>query len=150
MTSIRQGSVTIRTAILQAADHIEAHPSALAFFNGRVPDNISGDGCPLAWVGFFFGMEKDKPVAMRSHRMIQEMFPDSGYKALEAFFRRMDEFLPERLHFVWANNAKVCAKTLRKYADKYHPELTQPTKLDSAFVRFRNKLFASMGAYHGA
>lgn len=42
--------------LLKVAKHIEANPEAFEFSIYRVPDDLDGCGCILAWAGFFAGI----------------------------------------------------------------------------------------------
>lgn len=106
----------IRQAILAAADQIEAQPHRFAFGFVEIPrvkDKYAG-GCALGWIGTF-ALEKSP---WNSYSSVLPALgigdPSSGRES--TFYARMDQ-----INNKWRLDAKVCAKGLRKYADKYHP-----------------------------
>jgi len=108
---------TLRQAILQAADHLELHPETYDFMSVHIP-SCGTPGCVIGWVGYFLGVDPGKAIG---GEFLYET-PIMGVSS-HIFYTRLDAFLQPRS---WIVNASIAAATLRKYADLYHPEETQP------------------------
>jgi hypothetical protein len=119
----------MREAILRAADHIEEHPHQLDWSHGDLPKNSGGIGylghgvCPLAWIGEFTEGRTDfRDISIKlglkgSWEFYDEMDRLSGYYGnCKWYFSITRCFDPP-----WVTNARLCAETLRKFADKFFP-----------------------------
>jgi hypothetical protein len=117
----------MRDAILRAADYIEEHPHQLNWSHGDLPKNNGGIGylghgvCPLAWIGEFTeGCTGFRDVTiklgLKSLEFYDEMDRLSGYNEISPIHRWYVRGNPP-----WATNARLCAETLRKFADKFFP-----------------------------
>jgi hypothetical protein len=117
--------MNIRQAILKAADHIERNPHLFDFKVWLMPNDCGTPGCAIGWIGLFSGktFEKgcwdiDGPRPGVSANVCQ---PALGINA-EEFYSRMDCIdLQTAFEMRWRRNAENCARTLRLYADTYHP-----------------------------
>lgn len=110
----------IRTAILKAADHIEANPGSFDYSSLKVPD-CGTPGCALGWIAVFRGH------SARTHTGLRACFALEGDPAgvkSRVFYQRMDR-LSDRFKSKWREDAAICAHALRAYADKYHPAPAQ-------------------------
>ena len=128
----------IRQAILMAADFIEAHPAQHLFARGSVPSNLDDKGCPLAWAGYFFGDKSGSvagvPTTYRTGRLwwrkdAQNISAAMGLLHLQMFFDRMYQCCLDtgtEYRYIWHSDAGAAARSLRKYADKYHPAAKTP------------------------
>jgi hypothetical protein len=105
-------NVTIREAILRAADHIEANPGEFDFWSARTPDHpgCGTPGCALGWIQSFHGFR-----VCVGHGVFSGAAGALGVDEGD-FYERMMAF--DR---GWYRNAKRCACALRLYADKHHP-----------------------------
>ena len=107
--------MNIRNAILSTASLFEARPTSLDFTQYTVPPDPSRPSCPLALIGYYLDMKGtgDKVAKL----MIGT--GGTGITPQSSFFRRMDEIAGTNK---WIEDAAICAKTLRYYADMYHSE----------------------------
>ena len=114
--------MNIRQAILKAAASIEKNPDRFSFMSTDIPD-CGTPGCVLGWVGFHLKVPTDQDED-RYHLVVAKALGftcDDTCPILHEdtpFYDRMDSI--GRIN--WRRDAGDCAKTLRKYADKYHPE----------------------------
>lgn len=109
----------IRQAILKAADHIEATPNDFDFSASGIPHACGTPGCALGWIGHFLGLA-DKNAWHVSYTKASGALGVGHYE----FYTRMTEVEgggPNWEVGQWPLNAPACARTLRLYADKYHP-----------------------------
>lgn len=108
-------TVSIREAILRAADHIEANPGEFRFSSIRVPSGIGcgTPGCAIGWTAFFGGFDQT-PIGFRKCVVALVGVDDGG-----EFYDRMTRISGE--WSAWTRDANGCASALRLYADKYHP-----------------------------
>lgn len=95
----------IREAILKAADSIERNPCLFDFYTVRVPPDCHTPGCALGWIAFHWG-------APSFAALVEPMDVEEC-----AFYDRMDDLTSGG----WEDDPRVCARGLRKYADRYHP-----------------------------
>lgn len=110
--------MNIREAILKAADHIEANPSLFGFFVMRLPTDCGTPGCALGWIGHFLGAQyKDPYEAIYSSVPLSIGCRSAGWDHAGVLYGRMTE-----IEEGWETNARKCAKALRAYADRFHPE----------------------------
>lgn len=113
--------MNIREAILKAADHIERNPLDFDFWKTGVPGSCGTPGCALGWIGHFMGETNyfNDVCDVMGLGITKPHLPERGEFD---FYRRMDKIEgPAVLHGKWTNSAELCARTLRLYADKYHP-----------------------------
>jgi hypothetical protein len=106
--------MSIRDAILKAAAHIKRHPKEFRFMSISVPggEGCGTPGCASGWINFFQGSAS--PII--NARVL-------GVATDGEFYRRMDSTTIWN-HFIpglWEMSARACARSLRLYADKYHP-----------------------------
>lgn len=105
----------IREAILKSADHLEWNPGLFYFYTVRIPDDDCGSpGCVLGWIAFFLSVD---------FRSLEHVAESIGCKRTSIgfshdFYLRMDSLVPPS----WREDVALCAKGLRAYADKFHPE----------------------------
>jgi hypothetical protein len=123
----------MRTAILKAADSIEASPQLFAFESIVCPDAGCGTpGCALGWIGFHANAPKRDYIYNSSGSQI------SGYPFIgdladpigvtdQEFYSRMEDF-----NDYWSSDAVQCAKAMRQYADKFHPPKYEPVEYEYA------------------
>ena len=105
----------IREAILRAADSIEANLDLFDYYSTEYPKPDCGTpGCALGWIAFYDGARKGEVASYHGHEIL-------GVRCSSDFYRRMTELAGD--HKKWSKSAKGCAKTLRAYADKYHPKI---------------------------
>jgi hypothetical protein len=124
--------MSIRAAILQAADHIENQPTRFRFLVNHVPSVEDACGCALGWIGYFsnkyptntFGYSHLWGVTVenvaRDFLGIETPEHRALFSAVE-FYERMNVLCGAE-DDQWTASPKLCAKALRAYADKYHPE----------------------------
>jgi hypothetical protein len=109
--------MNIYEAIMKAADQIEEDPSSFRFSATGIPHACGTPGCALGWIGFYAGMRRQalKYVSFEDVARMLDL-------CSTVFYTRMDDltsgFLRNR--YWWRNEAATCAKSLRKYAEKYH------------------------------
>lgn len=105
----------IRQAIFKAADSIERHPTLFNFSSIEKPNHHCGTpGCAIGWIGYY-----TEGSARDPHDFFLKVMKRLGLRGLGAeFYHRMDSI--DGSNF-WRRRSDVCAATLRKYADKYHP-----------------------------
>lgn len=104
----------LRSAILQAADHIEKHPELFDYAEGLTP-HCGTQACAAGWIGAFYGLEEGADI---TDREASESMLGVDYWT---FDDRMDE-LNNKVEENWMRDAMACAQTLRLYADTYVPE----------------------------
>ena len=107
--------MNIRNAILSTASLYESRPASLDFTQYTVPPDPSRPSCPLALIGYYLDLKGDG--AKVAAAMIWK--DGTGITPQSSFFRRMDEIAGTNK---WIENAALCAKSLRYYADMYHAD----------------------------
>ena len=108
--------MNIRNAILKAADSIERYPQLFDFDSIYPPNADCGTpGCALGWIAYHLGI-KDW-IGAEDGRVYEEL----GI-AKNCCFPRLDTVCDSSNPFDWKYSPELCAKTLRLYADKYHPQ----------------------------
>lgn len=111
----------IYNAIMKAADQIEAHPEQFNFMSIDVPDGCGTPGCALGWITAFAGLRVRSCGGFDAAKV--QLGLGQGYGAASMFYARMDACLSWwdscRLKS-WRGDAETCAKTMRRYAKKYH------------------------------
>jgi hypothetical protein len=114
--------VNIRTAILKAADHIERNPKQFDYASVWQPDapNCGTPGCALGWIASFAKYKSSNKTFGCVARDLLGLLDDYGDGGDDAFYKRMGGIDED-----WNRNARICAATLREYADKYHPKKTK-------------------------
>lgn len=107
--------MNIRQAILRAADHIESYPAQFDFNQCAIPEDLScgTPGCALGWIAFFSGAIDACGLLEVTERL--------SMAEPSIFYRRMNQLDSENTGN-WMYSAKVCARNLRLYADKHHPQ----------------------------
>lgn len=113
--------MNIYNAIMAAADQIESHPKDFNFMSVKVPSpgSCGTPGCALGWITAFC----EKPVTVHGYLGICGSIKQLRVGYAGEFYERMDscETWWERvLMLSWRDSAERCAKTMRKYAAKYH------------------------------
>lgn len=123
----------IRGAILLAADYIEARPHEFNFLRSEIPDGCGTVGCAMGWIGHFLGL-KHNPRIRGVDRVgfVMGLEEDAPYPLDREglFYFRMCELcapeIKEAYYSVagwkWSHDAQSCARVLRLYANRYHPE----------------------------
>lgn len=116
--------MSIREAILKAADHIEANPHLYNFCFCLVPGMYGNQGCMMAWTAYFMGYAPGTCSQETAGEYL-------GVSTVE-FLGRTGKHGSRMV----AENA---VKDLRHYADKYHPAeaLTISSELDRIFADAR-------------
>lgn len=106
----------MRDAILQASFFLQEHPEKFRFRDIMVPRSERGTGCALGWIGYFSGQQ-----GHYVHTVSERLLGISDYR----FYFRMDwiAWMP-LIGGVWTTSGRACARTLRRYADKYFPDPT--------------------------
>ena len=109
--------MNIRNAILSTASLYESRPASLDFTQFTVPPDPARPSCPLALIGYYLDM---KPC-IDSSAVAARLIPDGreGFTAQSQFFHRLDAVVGTNK---WVDDAALCAKALRYYADMYHSE----------------------------
>lgn len=112
--------MNIRQAILKAADQIESNPHLFNFSKLTIPSGTPG--CALGWIGYYLGRENGEAIGCFSNVVGTEL-EALGVTSQCQFYDRMSALvpLPDTLRG-WRDDASLCAKGLRLYADQYHPE----------------------------
>lgn len=111
----------LRKAILKAATSIENNPKLFDFYTYDVVKPECGTaGCALGWVAFHqkIKLKKDPTQSSRGSRFIRTQTRQVIGCGEEEFYNRMDRIEPQ---IEWRNKASICARTLRGYANKFHP-----------------------------
>jgi len=126
----------IRQAILAAATSIEKNPDMFTFMSVDIP-GCGSPGCALGWVAYHMGMTNSEYgvgfIGVVSNRIAL---------GEENFYDRMNEFGRE-----WKYSAPHCAKALRLYADKHHPQAI-PESVLSLFKEQTHGVLQRMRANH--
>lgn len=99
--------VSVKQAVLLAADFIENNPESYYFGEDVKPTHCGGQGCMLGWIGFFAGAKE-----WRAYYISIEVLDT----AEDTFYARISE-LVNKSNFT--GSAKVAARGLRKYAEEY-------------------------------
>ena len=114
--------MNIRTAILKAADSIERHPELFDFDSTAIPD-CGTPGCALGWIAFHLGEYAFNTMPHKWNTMklgkalcLTDEASGINWAGLN-FYRRLSCIVSG-----WKDDASLCAKALRLYADKFHPE----------------------------
>jgi len=107
----------IRTALLKTANLFETKPASFDINATDLPD-CGTPGCILGWVGVMLG---DTNKAWWWTDSVYDAMginkgSSTGAEGDGIFYERM-----RVLGWAWADNAADCARTLRLYADRYHP-----------------------------
>ena len=125
--------MSIRDAILKAADHIERNPCSFDFWNNRIPKHCGSPGCVLGWIGFFAGLKDDIGSAQLAVTSYLNTNPQIFYSDLHDLVgdSNAERGLPgntERgflakhgLERGWKTNPSLAVEALRKYADWKFP-----------------------------
>ena len=111
--------MSIRQAILAAADSIEQYPDMFRFGSVNLPNHECGTpGCDLGWIAHHLGLESPWYFDEEEKRFfnLMEIEAKDWDAKEEVFYSRMNALSDN-----WRNNADDSAIALRLYADKYHP-----------------------------
>ena len=103
----------IRTAILKAADRIESNPAAYSFVRSGKP-GCGSPGCLMGWIGFYAGVSEDRRNAATYASQVAQQLFGMGHWSQAVY-------LITSHASGYAKDAKVAARLLRAYANKYHP-----------------------------
>lgn len=103
--------MNIRNAILSAADSIENNPSLYEFGSCDIASPDCGTpGCALGWIGLHLGLQESDNLYAVCDAI--------GAKCTVCFYALSEAVGSKK----WYHSADECAKALRLYADKYHPQ----------------------------
>jgi len=107
--------VSMRDAILAAADHIERKPFSYDFGSVDIPaaPGCGTPGCALGWIHTFSHIQGIGKLRDTIDAGILFGISDS------VFYTRMTNFSED-----WRSSAKEAAYALRQYANQYFPEAT--------------------------
>ena len=112
----RTADPQLKAGILKAADFIEANPNQFDFGETDVPHTCDSPGCALGWIHHFSGI---KGVAY-GRQLIQYVIDAEhlfGHGVSDQdFYDRMTELVGTAK---WRDEAALCAKGLRLYAEKF-------------------------------
>lgn len=122
----------IYDAIMAAADQIEKRPKTFNFGISEVPRSCGSPGCALGWIGHFLGVWQaiahgdvltEVAIRMGLHGVRGDWLLRSGQRI---FYARMGwlnghDCATQISWGAWTGDAALCAKTLRAYAEMYHP-----------------------------
>lgn len=126
-----------RTALLLAADQIEKDPTSFSFVEIDAP-KCGSPACALGWVFHFLGLygnhwtdvQEEAAKAIFPPGLPRPMRPASVWdddrlpkpSTLESwFYDEMDALTSGD----WRRKTSECVTGLRRFADKYHPEVEQ-------------------------
>lgn len=131
-----------REAILRAADHLAENPKRLDFSRVRMPQDPNDTGCVLGWIGYFMGAQPTMidglPYYLTRYNSLGSIERKLGWRYEGDFFDEMNKLQPfwEKVLMFrpWFINGKGCAKTLRRYADRYHPAAKRPRVTDTKII----------------
>jgi hypothetical protein len=105
--------MNIREAILKAADSIQAYPQLFNWSSVQTANPECGTpGCALGWIAFHAGVADSDFT-----KTCELMSIHRGEHG--TFYMRMNSVCGNPQ--TWKESAGECARTLRLYADKYHP-----------------------------
>lgn len=135
-------------AVMAAADHIETNPKEFDFSTYTQPKapNCGTPGCALGWIATFGKVPSENffptsAVGCWDRLELSRFMRDSEFDE-RSFYKRMNALAPAlknnnryehcwQAQFVWTQDPKVCADTLRKYAQKYLAPVEQPVATES-------------------
>lgn len=134
---VSASQVSVREAILKAADWIQEHPDSYNFMATEIP-HCGSKGCLIGWVGHFL----ERPAGENSWSDGCEKIMGIN---LEQFNKRLIEICKENGYeenCVWAyqTQPKQAARILIFYANQYHPakplkELPSGSEIVRAFLK---------------
>ncbi len=109
-------SVTLRQAILSAADHIESHPETFDFPETCVPHDCGSPGCALGWIAFAVGRRSGS-----CHTAVEDigLGVDHFYETMNALNSQFEQRTGDCSN--WMDEATLCATLMREYAEKHYP-----------------------------
>lgn len=122
--------MSIRQAILKAANSIEQNPDMFDFGSLYWPD-CGTPGCALGWISVYSGIEREE-FWTYSRDKLRELL---GISNSGQFYGRMINISN---HSNWSHSADKCAKALRLYADKYHPSESTHTGIPDSVLAIVN------------
>ncbi len=110
----RSELMSIREAMLKAADQIEQHPETFDFYSSNIP-GCGTPGCALGWTAAFrFGLSEGVDFFSGFDSLGRAVGFDNG----SDFYDQMNDIAGSS---DWTDEATLCASVMRQYADKYHP-----------------------------
>lgn len=113
----------IREAILKAVDWIQGNPSKFRYENTCQPTDCGSPGCAIGWIGYFSGFTYELPKYARGLVLVERDISTQLLKMSSVtFYLRLNA-----LGQGWMDDAAICARVLRLYADKYHPVQPLPS-----------------------
>lgn len=110
--------VDIRQAILNAADLIEKSPDRYDFYSNDKP-GCGTPGCMLGWIGHFMGVPASRGVLPYTAAVSRALGFEGASAHHEFVSQLLDVCHPLSLHPLIGKHE--VSKSLRLYADKYHP-----------------------------
>ena len=115
---------TVYEAIMRAADHIERNPGEFKFVATEIPvrPGCGTPGCALGWIGCFLDMRAGTSLFVGHERVPERLGIEPTQETIfgtATFYARMKDLCFSKSD-AWAFDAKMCADTLREYAEKYH------------------------------
>lgn len=97
-------------AITRAAEHIEQHGELLKIYGyDEIPTRADEPACAVGWIGYFAQMSGHIENVAREFLGVE----------LEEVSVRLHDLTPEPKEY-WFKSGSLCARTLRRYARKYH------------------------------
>jgi hypothetical protein len=115
----------IRQAVLKAADSIEQYPGLFDFSSVVKPNMDCGvPSCAIGWIAFWLGINDMLPIDLFG-KVTESLGLGSDFHAATFFYKRMDNVYGD---VGWKWSAPECAKALRLYADKYHPDIPESVR----------------------
>lgn len=109
--------MNIRTAILKAAEHIEKHPESYSFHRCSVPSAMTGEttACAIGWIAYFADVGQQGRYVCSA---CEAVLGTTDWK----FYEKL-RLLSDSEDCSYTHDHEVCARTLRRYADEFHPEV---------------------------
>lgn len=119
----QENTMNIRTAILKAADSIEQNPGTYDFRSTHLPDDSCGiSGCALGWIAYHANLDipvLDFGMGPERHMSYNGLIYEYLGIEFDCCFNNLNKANGSE---DWKLSAPECAKALRLYADKYHPD----------------------------
>lgn len=108
----------LRQAIMKAASYIERHPAEFNFGAYHVPD-CGAPGCAIGWIEHFAGTKRGDTLICEG-----QFFSGKDWEPKQLkFYADMDSLS----RGYWRYDNVDCARTLRLYANKFHPAKQLPS-----------------------
>lgn len=105
-----------RQAIIAAANQIDRTPAIFAYFNSRVP-SCGSPGCFIGLIACNAGFPHGESV----HELCPALFGVSWDVVYDRVFDLSGRALVKNHSVAWCSDPALTARTMRLYADKYHP-----------------------------